>query len=66
MNQYTPTQLIGREPVVVLPLAEYEKLQEDLELLRSKKIPQMVKTARTQLKHGETLYADDLRKALGH
>lgn len=55
---------VGKQPVVVLPLADYERLQEDLEMLRSKLLPKKIAEARQQKQRGETLSVLDLKKSL--
>ena len=37
---------VGSLPAVVLPLEDYEKMKEDLEMFRSKKFPQDIKKER--------------------
>jgi PHD/YefM family antitoxin component YafN of YafNO toxin-antitoxin module len=55
---------IGRLPVVVLPLTDYETLLEDLEMLRSKNLPQTIKKAREDIKKGRIYTLDEVKKIL--
>lgn len=65
MNKYAATFQIGDKPVVLLPLEEYERLQEDLEMLRSKGLPEKVAEARQQIKKGQVLTSEQLKETLG-
>lgn len=55
---------IGQKPVVILPLEEYEWRQEDLEMLRSKKLPKRVAKARADIKAGKFVTLDEVKKNL--
>ena len=50
--------------VVVLPLAEYERMKEDLEMLRSKRLEQDIKKARQEAKEGKTLTLEEVEEKL--
>ena len=53
---------IGKLPVVILPLADYERMKEDLEILQSKKLAKDIEKARKERK----LYsAPQVKKILG-
>lgn len=39
---------IGKLPVVILPLADYERLKEDLEMLQSKELAKDIEKARKE------------------
>ncbi len=41
---------IGKEPVVILPLDEYERIKEDLEMLQSKSLKKRIVKARGERK----------------
>lgn len=56
---------IGDQPVVILPLEEYERMVEDLEMLNSKELPKKVKKARTQVERGEIFTPEELTEKLG-
>lgn len=55
---------IDKLPVVVLPLEEYEKMREDLEMLRSKKLPRAIEKARREVARGETMTLGQVKKLL--
>ncbi len=67
MNKATTksTVVIGDKPVVVLSLEDYERMQEDLEMLRSTKLPIKLDEARQQFEQGQVLTAAELKKTLG-
>lgn len=44
---------IDKLPVVILPLEDYEKMREDLDMLRSKSLPRAIKKARKEIKEGK-------------
>ena len=50
----------GRLPVIVLPLNDYEKMREDLEMFQSKNLAKEIKKAREEARRGDIL---DLAKA---
>jgi PHD/YefM family antitoxin component YafN of YafNO toxin-antitoxin module len=65
------TLIKKRGGVVVLPLAEYErmkeileKLKEDLEMLKSKKLAEEIKKAREEAKKGKLLSLEEVEKKL--
>ncbi len=57
-------QKIGKLPLVVLPLGDYEKMKEDLEMFYSKKLPKEIKKAREEIKKGNTFTFNELKKRL--
>ncbi len=67
MNKAVTTSniTVGDKPVVVLPLEEYERMQEDLEMLRSGELRAKVIEARKQCEQGQVLTSAELQKALG-
>lgn len=60
-----PEPLIRSGGVVVLPLPEYEKLKEDLEILQSKKLLSEIAKARKEAKQGGLLSLREVKKKLG-
>lgn len=67
MNKAVTTSniTVGDRPVVVLPLEEYERMQEDLEMLRSEGLRAKVTEARKQFEQGQVLTPAELQKTLG-
>lgn len=55
---------LGKFPVVVLPLDEYEKMKEDLEMLRSKRLEGSIKKARKEIAKGKVYTVEEVKKAL--
>jgi PHD/YefM family antitoxin component YafN of YafNO toxin-antitoxin module len=43
---------MGREPVVLIPLKDYELMIEELEMLRSKKLARDIEKSREQIRKG--------------
>lgn len=64
-NIALPKPLIRNGGVVVLPLPEYEKLKEDLEILQSKKLFSEITKARKEAKQGRLLTLKEVKKKLG-
>lgn len=60
----TATIQIGDKPMVLLPLDQYEQMQEDLEMLRATELPQKVSEAREQFRHGQVLSPEELKETL--
>jgi len=65
------TLIKKRGGVVILPLAEYEKMKkilemikEDLEMLKSKKLAKEIKKARAEAKKGKLLSIEEVEKRL--
>jgi PHD/YefM family antitoxin component YafN of YafNO toxin-antitoxin module len=56
---------LGKLPVVILPLAEYERMREDLEMLRSKNLESKIKRARREVKAGKTVSLGSVLAQLG-
>ncbi len=56
---------LGKQRMVVLPLADYERLQEDLEMSRSKLLPGKIAEARGQFAKGEVVTSKQLKSSLG-
>ena len=57
-------QKIGKLPIVILPLDYFEKMKEDLEMSYSKRLPKEIKEARAEIKAGELLSFDEVKKKL--
>jgi PHD/YefM family antitoxin component YafN of YafNO toxin-antitoxin module len=45
-------------------LAEYERMKEDLEMLRSKKLAKEIKKARKEAKKGKVISLEEVEKRL--
>jgi len=56
---------LGRLPVVVLPLAQYERMKEDLEMLQSKRLERKILKARQEVKKGKVFRLEDVATKLG-
>ncbi len=64
-NILLPKALIRRKQgVAILPLEEYEKIREDLEMLRSKKLAKEIKKARKEAKEGKVITLKEVGKKL--
>ena len=46
---------IGKLPVVILPLEEYERMAEDLEMLSSRSLPRRIAKAREEIRKADEL-----------
>jgi len=46
----TTAKKFGKIPVVVLPLEDYERMKENLEMMASKKLPRIITKARSDKK----------------
>ena len=55
---------IGKLPVVILPLEEYERMREDLEALRSKGYLRRIKKAREEIKQGKAIPFAEVKRRL--
>ena len=61
-----PKALIRRkEGVAILPLDEYERMKEDLEMLQSKRLAKDIKKARKEAKEGKVITLEELEEKLG-
>ena len=70
-NQVSKNSIaISRETVqkrggmVILPLEEYERMREDLEMIRSKKLPKEIEKARREAKERKTMRLEEVEKKL--
>ena len=60
-----PKTLIRRkEGVAILPLEEYERIKEDIEMLQSKKLAKEIEKAREEVKRKEVLSLEELERKL--
>ena len=60
-----PKALIRRKQgVAILPLEEYERIKEDLEMLRSRKLSKEIEKARKEAKEGKTVSLEELERKL--
>lgn len=55
---------LGKLPVIILPLDEYETMREDLEMLRSKRLAKSIKRARREVIEGKAYTAGEVKKML--
>jgi len=53
-----------RGGMVILPLEEYERMKEDLEMIRSKKLPKEIERARREDKERKTMRLEEVEKKL--
>jgi len=53
-----------RGGMVILPLEEYERMKEDLEMIRSKKLPKEIEKARREAKERKTMRLEEVEKKL--
>ena len=64
-NIILPKALIRKKQgVAILPLDEYEKIKEDLEMLQSRKLAQEISKARKEAKSGKVISLEDLAKKI--
>ena len=64
-NITLPKTLIKRkEGIAILPLEEYEKIKEDLEMLQSKKLAKEIEKARKEAKSGNVIILEELERKL--
>jgi len=55
---------IGELPVVILPLEDYERMAEDLEMLSSKSLPRKIEKARQEARTGQVMTLAELKRKL--
>ena len=53
---------IGKLPVVILPLEDYERMTEDIEMLSSKSLPRKIEKARQEARKGRVTTLAEVRK----
>lgn len=60
-----PKTLIKRkEGIAILPLEEYERIKEDLEMLQSKRLAKEIEKARKEAKSGNVIILEELERKL--
>lgn len=60
-----PKTLIKRkEGIAILPLEEYERIKEDLEMLQSKRLAKEIEKARKETKSGNVISLEELERKL--
>lgn len=57
-------QKIGRLPIVVLPLVDYERMKEDLEMFYSRTLTKEIKKAREEVKKEKILTFAEAKRRL--
>ena len=55
---------IGKLPVVILPLEDYERMAEDLEMLSSKSLPRRIEKAREEVRKGQVMTLAEVKRKL--
>jgi PHD/YefM family antitoxin component YafN of YafNO toxin-antitoxin module len=55
---------LSKLPVVLLPLRDYEKMREELEMFHSRALARRIKKAREEVKRGNTLTLAQVKKRL--
>ena len=64
-NITLPKTLIKRkEGIAILPLEEYERIKEDLEMLQSKRLAKEIEKARKEAKSGNVIILEELERKL--
>jgi PHD/YefM family antitoxin component YafN of YafNO toxin-antitoxin module len=64
-NVILPKTLIRRkEGIVILPLEEYERIKEDLEVLHSKRLAREIEKARKEAKLGKVISLKEVERKL--
>lgn len=58
------SQKIGKFPVVVLPLEDFETMKENLEMYQSKKLPKEIVIARKEVGKGKVLSFEEVKRKL--
>lgn len=60
----TAIDKIGKTPVVILPLVDYENMKEELEILSSKKLSNEITKARQEVQKGEVYSIEEIKRKL--
>ena len=64
-NITLPKALLRRkEGIAILPLEEYDRIKEDLEMLQSKRLAKEIEKARKKVKKGEVITLEELERKL--
>ena len=58
------TVRMGREPVVLIPLKDYELMIEEMEMLRSKRLVRDIEESREQIEKGMTVSLAEVKRKL--
>lgn len=58
------SQKIGKLPVVILPLEDFEMMKEKLEMYQSKKLPKEIAKARKEVRRGDVLDFKEVKRKL--
>ena len=53
-----------KKGIAILPLEEYERIKEDLEMLQSKKLAKEIEKARKEAKSGNVIILEELERKL--
>ena len=56
--------VLGKLPVVILPLEDYQRMAEDLEMFSSKTLPRRIEKARKEVRTGRVLTLAEVKKKL--
>lgn len=60
-----PKTLIKRkEGIAILPLEEYERIKEDLEMFQSKRLAKEIEKARKEVERGKIIPLEELERKL--
>ena len=60
----TAIDKIGKTPVVILPLEDYENMKEEHEILSSKKLSNEITKARQEVQKGEVYSTKEIKRKL--
>ncbi len=60
-----PRALIQKQKgIAILPLEDYERMKEDLEMYQSKNLPKEIEKARKEVKEGKIISLEKIEKEL--
>ena len=59
-----PKPLLKKQGIVVLSLEEYERMKENFEMLQSRNLAKEIAKARKEIKQGEMLTLEEVKKEL--
>lgn len=62
--QKTRTKMVGKLPVVILPLENFERMKEDLEMFSSKTLARDIEKARKEVRHGKGITLAEVKRLL--
>lgn len=64
-NIILPRYILKRkEGIAILPLEEYEKMKEDLEMIQSKRLVEEIAKARQEIKRGKIMNFEEVKRKL--